>query len=870
MKKYLYKGLFVALTLSLMIGAATVFKTPKLEALGTTGTSATAENENVVMEKTATDNKDGTYRIALDAYITGSVHTETVSQPLDVVMIMDQSGSMKEKYNGSSTVTVNEALKTAATNFISAVKQNSVDNNDVSHRIGLVKFASNGEQLALGSQYGANDYDGAAAFRGLMKDVSNPTAYNDLFRYGIDKLIPVNGETYPSTGFDLAKKLFVNNPSTDAQRQKVVIFFTDGIPSSTSSNSDWTNTNKEDNKTIALAKQLKAEGAKVYSVVATSDYFNNDQTLILTGFDYNKFLSLTSSNYPDANSMGDYLGQTFAPTGYYHSANNAAELDKIFESILNDVLVPSINLDHSTELKDFMSEHFEAPNPTDIKVYEEKYIDDVYGKRVFGNRKEITNDPNINIVVTGNQIDVTGFDYSANVVTKKADGTRFGSRIVVEFNTSKVSGFIGGKDVPTNTSEAGIYTGGAAVKNFPVPKVDVPIEFDFDANNNSLYIGSTPSDMSKMFDTDLNTPGLQFKDDKGVVHTLDGENNKFVDITYTVTDKNGNLIASYLIPAGTTEVVIQKDEQLGKLFENTDIKITANITYKGDTPTSGKFVGKQGTIYVFTPTLQVEDNVVFYGEKVNLNDQVKTLTWGNAAGNVALPTDEAPKLTYSYKTSGNEAIADPSKYEPSKTQGYIMSVANDDVDITQYTKIQNAVAHEGYNFEIQVVKGELVIEKQIDKQYTPLTSVNAEQSFKFKIDYKDEDGNTKTYFQTIQFSANEGDTVKQITLKGLRKGTYNISEVTDWSWRYSEVSNKRFDNYNGNGTTAATSENKSIVVGDRSAYSAGTKMFYGSETGTVIGGNDHAFAAKVHFENVRNNTNVVGDVATAINMFTNK
>ena len=860
MKKYLFKGSFIALTIALMIGVATSYKTPKVNA----NADLLAENENLVVDKTAKDNGDGSYSISLNSYITGSVKTETVSKPLDVVLIMDQSSSMLEAYSAMESMTVNEALKNAASSFIQNVKKDSLDNGNTKHRIGLVEFSNPNSAYVIGLDNSLGSWSSDSSFTGAMVDITNDTAYNKLFSEGINSLNPgTNSSTYPSYGFNFANKLFKMNPSTDDNREKVVIFFTDGIPSVTALDAKESDPNADDNKTLALAKQLKKDGAKVYSVAATSKRFNQE----VGGYNYHKFLNFVSSNYPDAGSMGFIPGGTFAPNGNYFSANNSAVLDNIFESILDDVLVPSINLDETTVLRDFMSEYFVSPNAADIKVYKEEYIDDdASGNRVFGNRVDITNDPDIKINVTGKRIDVTGFDYTANVVTKKDDGTRFGSRLVVEFNTQKENGFIGGKDVPTNTKDAGIYVEDAPIKNFPLPKVDVKLDYDFESHDNSLYIGSIPNNMSVMFDSDLASPGIQYKDALGGVYTINGVNNAFVDTTFTISDKDGKVLATYVVPAGSTQITGKSEEELKKIFENSDVTVNASIKLKGDNAT-GLTMDKQAKINAFTPKIEVSDNVLFYGEKVNLSDQVKMVGWECANKTAAVPNGSAPVLNYEFKAN-SEAIVDANSYEPNKTQGYKVDVLNNGLDITNYTVISNVVEHLDYDFEIQVVKGELVIEKKIDDQYSPLNEINAEQSFTFKIDYTDENGKVKTYYHTIQFSANEGVTNKAITLKGLRKGTYTVSELSNWSWRYDELTNKRLDNYNGNGTVAQESENQSIVIGDRDAISAETKMFYGSESGTMIAGDDHSFVARTYFENKRNNINVVGDVASAINLFT--
>ena len=98
----------------------------------TSRTQSTEEN-GAHLVKSAT--KDGdTYQIQLESWVTGNVTSTTNSVPLDIVLVLDQSGSMKgNKLNN---------LKTAVTSFVDAINKDA-DDHDVEHRIAIVGFASN-------------------------------------------------------------------------------------------------------------------------------------------------------------------------------------------------------------------------------------------------------------------------------------------------------------------------------------------------------------------------------------------------------------------------------------------------------------------------------------------------------------------------------------------------------------------------------------------------------------------------------------------------------------------------------------------------------------------------------------------------------
>jgi len=92
---------------------------------------------------------DGSYYLNLETFITGytsnvtTYETTTISTPLDIVLLLDMSGSMNDSMTGiqnSSKERIN-ALKTAVDNFITTIKNDATTNN-VDHRISLIQFNS--------------------------------------------------------------------------------------------------------------------------------------------------------------------------------------------------------------------------------------------------------------------------------------------------------------------------------------------------------------------------------------------------------------------------------------------------------------------------------------------------------------------------------------------------------------------------------------------------------------------------------------------------------------------------------------------------------------------------------------------------------
>lgn len=102
----------------------------------TSRTQSTEEN-GAYLVKSATKNNDDTYKIQLESWVTGKVEQTTGSAPLDIVLVLDQSGSMAENGKLSS-------LKKAVSDFVAAINEDAAA-HDVEHRIAIVGFASNGD-----------------------------------------------------------------------------------------------------------------------------------------------------------------------------------------------------------------------------------------------------------------------------------------------------------------------------------------------------------------------------------------------------------------------------------------------------------------------------------------------------------------------------------------------------------------------------------------------------------------------------------------------------------------------------------------------------------------------------------------------------
>lgn len=525
-------------------------------------------NDNLHLSKGITLQSDGNYKITLEAYSTGTDTTTTTEKavPLDIVLVLDQSGSMDydfttgvsynkiltagssrysdannnkdnlyvlvdetyykvtveqkdewtwegykpvytQKYtisyekDGETIVIVNNqsndyldvdmysktitstttrlaALKSAVTNFVETVEQKAqgdpnVTGDEVDHRIAIVGFASksgygdNTEVLSVagtnsgsvGVKYSTSGTSYTDATKNAFQD-TRTDAGKTMLTKAIDALA-ANGATNTGLGMQMANDILTNDAKKDeAGRKKLVIMFTDGKPT-TQTDFDTTVANTA----ISNSQTIKASGTKVYSI----GIFDGADPSSLSSNE-NKFMNYVSSNYPTASNMTS--PGTGANSGYYKAASNATELNSIFESISNSETTSgtTVTLTSESVLRDIVSDKFELPEGAEassVSVYTAD-SDKVTTNSITWKDKIKVQNPSVSI--SGNQVDVSEFDYSQNYVTESHPG----KKLIVEI---LVNGLESGEDIASNDITSGIYessTATTAVKNFVSPTVTIP------------------------------------------------------------------------------------------------------------------------------------------------------------------------------------------------------------------------------------------------------------------------------------------------------------------------------------------------------------------------------------------------------------
>ena len=282
----------------------------------------------------AIDDGKSDFLTTLSAMSSTSDTTSLVSKPLDIVMVLDASGSMDDPMGGKGSPKRIVALKNAANHFIDTIAEQNKNVKDASkqHQVAIVKFAGKKSDKVGNDTYrdDGNTYNYSQTMLGLTvcKDGGAKSLKNTV------NLIEPAGSTRADYGMDLAKGIAGREDA-----QKIVVFFTDGSP--TSSNGFEAEVAKD---AIIIAKTIKSGGATIYTIGIFNGAKPGDDPTSSRTSNENKFMHAVSSNYPDATSSVSHgffgtekwnvnFGNPVAGASYYKSATNAAELDQVFKDI---------------------------------------------------------------------------------------------------------------------------------------------------------------------------------------------------------------------------------------------------------------------------------------------------------------------------------------------------------------------------------------------------------------------------------------------------------------------------------------------------------------------------------------------------------
>ena len=598
-KKFLALVLTLAMVLSLVpVTALATGATQEGNNQGPVEVTGSDNDKKLTMKKTVTpvQNQDGTYQdgtytVRLESYAKGEVTPTTTTKQMDIVLLLDVSGSMDQAFTPASSeyrAVYDGSLDTGKQYYIQRygwyyevsycnicnkwtrgcydwfghvkgrefVPKTAENDNDDTHTQ-FYEYVYTNEQSKLDAlKTAVNQF-----IEGIAEN--SPQSNISIVKFAGETTESIGNETY-GTGNNkenytqIVKKLTkvgdgganrlkqavsqltaAGATSSDyglqkaqkalenATKDKVVVLFTDGEPNHFNG-FDY----KVATTAVNTAKTLKQNNTTIYTV----GVFKNPDN------DINLYMSSVSSNYPEATATAANNGRNWTVTNgdsdngkHYINAENAADLINAFKTISSQV--SSTHLNGNAVVVDKVPSNFKAPaNDGDVTLKVANY-------KVDGTFDTAMDAPDeIHASVNGNgTVSVTGFDFSKNWCGLEGD-TPHGQKLIIEFTIERTN--YGGTQ-PTN---AGAYIKAKADDEKEIIKLTdptVPVTVQLPGVNN-------PDVKTKTYDG----TGFDIKDEIGKIIAglvpVDGTKNKFIDLTYKIKDNEGNTVGTYTISAGQT------------------------------------------------------------------------------------------------------------------------------------------------------------------------------------------------------------------------------------------------------------------------------------------------------------------------------
>ncbi len=490
------------------------------------------ETESEAIHYTDKDDVLFRFRVWADATVVKSTVSKSV--PLDIVLVVDQSGSMDETLGGRTKKV--DALKDTAKDFVNTVYENA-KMTDADHRISLVGFGLSGNYQGFEKNENTELITSA---NGIVKfdDIKTTDYASSLLSVNVygevnDKLITAidsigaRGATAADLGFEMAKGVFANTDSEG--RQRVVIFMTDGEPTYLSGFQT-----SVANSAIANASVLKNNfGALIYSVGVFSDADSRNTNI-------NKFMNAVSSGYPDAVSM-KYMGEG-VDGQYYLTVNNTDSLTSVFKSISTESLSHTAPFDNLTVIKT-LSEYVTLTS----KQEEQLRIDLI---RKYG----ITND---DIIITRNDDGTTTVQVNSLTPYEVTDEEgNIAYEVAVEFFASLNEKANTAGDYIVDTEDSGVMLGEDA-KGYETTFDTSAITLDSDKARVIFTINGEVYEVSENLDSGYAVaPEFEIAEDwqfSGWDTTAKAENGTIIDATLTKANRTvtwhtaeGDIVQTYV------------------------------------------------------------------------------------------------------------------------------------------------------------------------------------------------------------------------------------------------------------------------------------------------------------------------------------
>ena len=413
-------------------------------------------------------------------------YTDNAGNLVPIEGIGERNGSdcpIELYVQGSTSGSKLNVLKYAVEKFVSSVAADA-QANDVTHRIAITGFADQPYEGILGWNKN-DDFNTEILTTTLLSGTQGVSRVQDNYSSacssalqdptdstGMTRItnainaLTASGATRADEGMRMAQDI-LNARSDGADREAIVVYFTDGEPNSL---------NGFDNDIAAdvinMSRSLKASGVDVYSVAVYDGASpTGDRNINGSGAArINEYMHLVSSNYLESYGEKQSITRPWeffrgpgGNNGYYMVADNASALSNIFTTITNNIdeTTTTVELDNESILRDILSNSFALPegyNKSQIIVETEDYA----GNGEWTNRITLDQESgeiDVDVDPEDGSIEVSGFNYKENYVVDATDTTELrGKKLIVTVPgvEAKAEAATGGL-VFTNASNSGIY-----------------------------------------------------------------------------------------------------------------------------------------------------------------------------------------------------------------------------------------------------------------------------------------------------------------------------------------------------------------------------------------------------------------------------
>lgn len=258
--------------------------------------------------------------------------------PLDIVLVLDVSGSMEDPITSTNTTKRITILKDSINQFIEEFAKNNSKQSDEKYqsRISIIKFAGDKSDKVGNDTYTENRY--RYNYTQIMNDFFTATNDNKAKLEDVVNSISPAGATRSDFAMELALKQ-INQSKNDESRKdakRIVFFVTDGQPTTLNNFDD-----DVANKAITASEEIKKD-AEVYTFGMFSLTDPSITGHVGSGSwsdaeKFNAYMHGVSSNYSDAQSYKN-LGTRAENSAYYMGAKSSNEATAIFDSVIAKLL----------------------------------------------------------------------------------------------------------------------------------------------------------------------------------------------------------------------------------------------------------------------------------------------------------------------------------------------------------------------------------------------------------------------------------------------------------------------------------------------------------------------------------------------------